>query len=1124
MRKFYSAVLLSLTVIFCLYSADSAVAQTTVFPASVTFGNQAVGVASVAHAVSLTNTQAVPLTIDSISVSGAGYALVPAPTAPCPNPGTVPAGKTCNLRVSLTPGALGAAPAGTLTFTTNATNSPQSLSMSGNGVAPLTLSAAFFAFGATSVGGTSPTKLLTITNLQASSISLTSVGFTGPFSLDTSANTTCPQAGGTVSGTLAGGASCAIGVVFKPTMAGSVSGQMTINDGNSIDGTQSMLLSGFGGAEVVPSPVALAFGSVALGTTSAPQSITLLNGQGVSLHFTTIATVAPYAIVPATTTCMVGTPVAPNSSCTISVTFSPTTLGAAPVSALTFSDDAPNTPQTAGLTGNGIPPVTLLPTLVSFGNVVVGQTSALKTVTLQNNLATSLIISSLAVTPGTPYSVDPTSTCLSLTVAAGASCTVALTVTPTSLGAQPAGMLTATFGASNSPLTVNLSATGIAPVSLTPLSQGFGSLTLGLTSATKTLTLANNSTSSLTISGSVFNGPFVLDTSATTTCPMAGGVLSGTLTAGTSCVVGVQFAPTTAGATVGGQITVLDNAPNSPQTAALSGTGLVSVLLSPGTIAFGNVTVGTTGASHTVTVTNNQTVALNFSSISVPAPYAIVPATTTCAVGTPVAANGGSCIVSLAFSPTAPGVVPASALTINDDAPSTPQTVNLTGTGVGAVTLSPSTLAYGVVVVGQAVEKNVTVTNNQSVALTIMSITGLPAAYTLDATNTTCQLTPLTVPANTSCVLAVSLTATANGAQPGTVTVNYGGGLPSQSFTLTANAIHPVLISPTVLSFASQFVGASSAAQTVTLTNEQNIALNIASVTITGADPNDFSVTTTCPTAPASLAALTPCPLLVVFSPTASGTRTATLNINDDAQGSPQTISLTGSANAPVTISPQSITNYTAPVGTTSAFKTLTITNAQTATTLHFSNLKLIGDYIQSSTSCPIGGAGIAPGASCTIAVQIDPSIGGARAGQLQVYDDAVTSPQVVNLSGTGTSPLTISPTGLGFSAQTVGTSSVAKTITLTNHEVQQETFTLGTTGDFTASSNCTGGIIAANSSCFVYVTFTPSSVLPSTTRTGTLTIANAAAGTSTTWVTPVTGPLSGSATATNPAPAVSVV
>ena len=412
-----------------------------------------------------------------------------------------------------------------------------------------------------------------------------------------------------------------------------------------------------------------------------------------------------------------------------------------------------------------------------------------------------------------------------------------------------------------------------------------------------------------------------------------------------------------------------------------------------------------------------------------------------------------------------------------------------------------------------------TLTNNQSVALSITSLTGLPAAYSLDTTNTTCQQTPLTVPANTSCVFAVSLTATAKGSQAGTVTVNYGGGLPSQSFGLTGNAIQPVLISPTALSFAAQFVGAQSAPQPVTVTNEQNVALSIASATITGNDPNDFTITAnTCPIAPATLPASTPCGVQVAFTPTASGTRTATLSIADNAPTSPQTVTLTGPGNAPVTVLPGAITNYTAPVGTTSAYQTFTITNAQAVSALIFSNLQLIGDFIQSATTCPIGGAGLAAGGTCTVSVEFDPTIGGVRTGQLQVYDNAITSPQVVNLSGTGTSPLTITPGTLSFTTQQVTTVSPAKTITLTNHETESESFTLTPSGDYTANTNCVTGVIAANSSCLIYVTFAPTSATPST-RTGSVTIGNSAPGGGA-----LVASLTGSASTTPPAAAVAVV
>jgi hypothetical protein len=1130
-----NAVLLSLTAMFCLISTAFAPAQ-TLLPTSVNFGNAAVGVPSVPHNVSLTNTQAVSLTVESYATSGAGYALATAPTQPCPNPGTLAAGKACNIRVTLAPGALGAAPAGLLTVVTNA-GGTQTVGLSGNGVAPLTISPTSIAFGATSIGATSATKLWTVTNFQASPLSLTSVGFTGPFSLDTSANTTCPQAGGTVSGSLAAGGSCAIGIIFKPTVAGAVTGQITVNDGNPVEGSQSIQLSGFGGAEVTLMPVSINFGNQPVGQQSSLKIVILSNNQSTSLTVNSLAVTAgsPYAVDPSST-CLITPTVPVGGTCTAALSVTPTALGSAPAAALTVTTSAPITPSPVPLYTTGIAPVTLSPSSLNFNNVVVGQTSAIQTVTLLNNLATSLSVSSLAVTTGTPYAIDPSSTCLNPTVLSGATCTVALTLTPASVGAQPAATLTVSFNWPTSPLTVGLSGKGVAPVTLTPSGLSFGVQYVGGASAAKTLTLTNNQASGLSVTGSVFNGPFVLDTSAVTTCPTSGGMVFGNVGVGESCVIGIDFKPTTAGPTTGGQITVLDTANNSPQLASLAGTGLAAVTVSPSPLAFGSVAVGATSSPMNVTVTNNQSVNLDFPApITVALPYAIVPATTTCVSGTPVL-PGNSCVISLTFSPTTIGAVPATSLSIGDDAPSTPQIVNLTGTGVAAVTLSPSTLAFGTVVVNQTVVKNVTLTNNQAVALTINSITGFPAAYSLNTANTTCQQTPLTVPANTSCIIAVNLTATAVGAQPGTITVNFAAPLAAQSFNLTANAIQPVLLSPSVLTFAAQFVGLTSSPQTANLTNEQSVGLNISGATITGANPNDFAISTnTCPIStpatPVPLPASGHCALQVTFTPTASGTRKATLNVNDDALGTPQTVTLIGSGNAPVVITADP--PFTANVGSTSAYQTFTVTNEVPNTPLHISNLKLIGPFIQTSTTCPMAPAalgGLGAVASCTLAVEFDPTVGGVIGGQLQAYDDAATSPQVVNLSGTATNPLTISPTSLAFSAQTVGTVSAAKVITLTNHESQQETFSLAAVGslaaaDYQANSNCTTGVIAAYSSCLIYVNFKPTSVSPSTTRGGTLTIANSATnGAAAPGASPIVAPLNGSATATNPAPAVAVV
>src|SRR5260370_16006660 len=95
-------------------------------------------------------------------------------------------------------------------------------------------------------------------------------------------------------------------------------------------------------------------------------------------------------------------------------------------------------------------------------------------------------------------------------------------------------------------------------------------------------------------------------------------------------------------------------------------------------------------------------------------------------------------------------------------------------------------------------------------------------------------------------------------------------------------------VSPTSLTFASQTTGTTSAAQTVTLSNTGNAALTITSSI---AASGDFAEANTCGS---SVAAGANCTIGVTFTPTASGTRTGTLSITDNASGSPQTVIRTG--------------------------------------------------------------------------------------------------------------------------------------------------------------------------------------------------------------------------------------
>src|SRR6516165_6277913 len=134
-----------------------------------------------------------------------------------------------------------------------------------------------------------------------------------------------------------------------------------------------------------------------------------------------------------------------------------------------------------------------------------------------------------------------------------------------------------------------------------------------------------------------------------------------------------------------------------------------------------------------------------------------------------------------------------------------------------------------------------------------------------------------------------------------------------------------VSLSKTSLNFAS-FVGTSSASQPVTLANGE-APLTISSIAVTGTNATDFSQTNTCGS---GLAAGESCTIGVTFKPTQVGTRTASVDITDDAPGSSQTVALSGTgiaAGPNATLSASSLTFPTQAVGTISPAQSITLTN-----------------------------------------------------------------------------------------------------------------------------------------------------------------------------------------------------
>ena len=282
-----------------------------------------------------------------------------------------------------------------------------------------------------------------------------------------------------------------------------------------------------------------------------------------------------------------------------------------------------------------------------------------------------------------------------------------------------------------------------------------------------------------------------------------------------------------------------------------------------------------------------------------------------------------------------------------------------------------------------------------------------------------------------------------------------------------------VSIAPSTLTFASQAVGTTSAPQLVTLTNGQSVTLNISNIGFTGTNSGDFSQTNTCGS---SVLAGGNCTISVFFTPTASGARSATLNITDDAENSPQTVSLSGTGQAPVTLSKTNISFGAVLVGSSATASPVTLTNNQSISLTNIS-ISVTGAAFSQVNTC---GTSIGPGAKCTITVTFAPKTTGAQTGSVNISDSASNSPQTISLTGSGQLPVTLTPATLAFGTQTVGTTSAPKTATVTNNQkitlnITSITITGINASDFSETGTTCGSTLSAGAKCTITVTFTPS-------------------------------------------------
>jgi P pilus assembly chaperone PapD len=877
-------------------------------PSSLSFGRQNVGSTSGVQSLTLTNSGQLALSISNISLTGAkagSFAITAGGDAGSLAPG---ASRAISVTFSpTTPGDHSAA----LSIASNAPGSPHQVGLSGTGVIPapvVSLSPAALGFGDQAVGTTSASQSVTLTNSGDAPLLVSGVGLAGanPGSFSITA--------GGDSGALAPGASRTISVAFAPTTAGGQTASLAIAS-NAAGSPHSVALSGSG---FVPAPAltlnstSIDFGSLTVGSTSPPRSVTLTNSGNAPLAISAVSiTGADPGSFAISAGGDAGT-LAPGSSRTISITFSPTTPGGHSAG-LTIASNAPGGPHLVILSGTGLaaePVVSLTPASLNFGDQPVGTTSAPQNATLTNTGTAPLVISNVEIVGFSYRSFAIVSGGGPGTLAPGESRTITITFTPTAAGINT-GNLSVESNAQGSPNLVGLTGMGTTPaprVSLNPASLDFGAQAVGTTSAPRGITLTNSGSAPLAIGGITVGG------ANSASFAIVSGGTSGILAAGSSRTISLTFRPGAPGAH-SGTLTLVTNAADSPHRVSLSGTGgSAGISASPTSINFGDQALGTRSGERTVTVTNTGSAPLAISGVTLGGDpdFEIVGGG-----GTATVAAGAAQTIRLTFAPTTVGERRGT-LSISHNASGSPSQVSLVGNGKNptpvpgtpVASVTPASLSFGRQTVGTASSAlNVTVANTGTAPLVVQQV-AVSGANAPDFRLVSGG--PGTLAVGTSRTYSLVFAPQAAGARGAALTITDNAAGSPRAVPLTGIGVEPTppvglpgaTLAPAGLSFGEQSVGIRGAARAITLTSSGTAPLQVLGIRITGANATDFAVTGGGDNG--SLAAGAGREIDIRFTASALGTRGAVLEVRTNASGSPHTVPLVGAGTvaAPAPPSP----------------------------------------------------------------------------------------------------------------------------------------------------------------------------------------------------------------------------
>ena len=742
-----------------------------------------------------------------------------------------------------------------------------------------------------------------------------------------------------------------------------------------------------------------------------------------------------------------------------------------------------------GVTGATVNPnLGVTPTSASFANAVAvtSISSATQTVTISNS-GTGAFALTLALTGDF---TDVTG--CGATLAGGQSCTVVISFAPSQPGARQ-GLLSVTAGAGTSPAYVALTGTGAA---ILPANNG--TLSSGSIAVGQPVTVFYKIAQPFTALSATSTGPFTVllveDAGFGPGTPAASAYTASSTGTCRNCYLGVQFTPSATGVQTG---TLTLASTGSAYVLALTGVGLPTngLLLTPLAQDFGTAPVYSSSGTQLFTLTNLSTsggaVAVGTPAVSGDFAISTNPSGGAACGGT--LAYAAACFVEVDFAPTATGSRTGT-LTLTSSGGSASAT--LTGLAIAdpGVAINPLALTFSNVGGGTGTTQTVTLTNTGAAAITIGTATVGTANFSPASTcgslaaGLSCTIKVSFVPGSAlvADTLSIPVTSTPGGTQIYTVALN-------GSYTAGAAGLEIV---PAGVQYGPLSSGSLSATRLFTTNNltSKTLTLNIVL-------PRQFVLSG----APCGgLAPNASCSFSLAFAPQTNNTVTGSIYVQGIPSDGSATLSSiayaegygTGAGTLTVTgaLIVNNIFNFGQVTSGQTLTQTFTLANSNPAGSPAITVRRVTsGPPFLSTSTC---GTALAVGQTCSVTVTYAPSNQVATgttspaftsdAGSLIIESDAVSSPNIINLTGQGapvavTSPanaaslasFSLSQSSLTFATTTVGNVSAPQTITLAN----TGTITIHVSGvlsaaDFTAQNGCT--TVVAGATCEIVVTATP--------------------------------------------------